>query len=111
MVYLLLLSISGLVFYIYTICCFRKKIVLYTIENNLIILKDTHFKLQKRLGLFNLIIFTLAGLLALFINENFTNRNFIIIYLFFMSNFYWISNYIMKYISIRKGYSIKKINT
>ena len=48
MVYFFILLICGVIFYIYTIYCFKKKRVLYTIENNLIILKDTHFKLQKK---------------------------------------------------------------
>ena len=105
MVYFLILLIAGLIFYIYTIYCFKKKRVLYTIQDNLIILKDTHFKLQKKLGLINLIAFILAGLSIFYVNKGFEG-----ISLISTTIFYWISNYIMKDISIRKGYSIMKAN-
>lgn len=106
MVYFFILLICGVVFYIYTIYCFKKKRVLYTIENNLIILKDTHFKLQKKVGLVNLIAFILIGISMFFIKEEYKA-----IYIPIIVGFYWISNYIMKDISIRRGYSIMKSHT
>lgn len=103
MVYFLILLIVGLIFYIYTIYCFKKKRVLYTIQDNLIILEDAHFKLQKKLGLINLIAFILVGFLIFYVKEGFEG-----IALILTTIFYWISNYIMKDISIKKGYSIMK---
>ena len=98
-----IILIFGLIVYMYTIYCFKKKKVLYTIQKNLIILKDEHFKLQKKLGIVNLIAFTLVGVLIFFIKEEFK-----IIYMPIIVCFYWISNYVMKDISIKKGYSIMK---
>lgn len=101
--YFFIILIFGVVVYMYTIYCFKKKKVLYTIQKNLIILNDEHFKLQKKLGLVNLIAFILVGVLIFFIKEEFK-----IIYMPIIACFYWISNYVIRDISIKKGYSIMK---
>ncbi|WP_300381447.1 hypothetical protein [Clostridium sp.] len=103
MTYFLMILISGLWFYVYTIYCFKKKKVLYTIRENLVILKDKHFRLQKELGLINLISFIIIGVFTFYTKEEFR-----IIYITVGICFFWISNYIMKYISMKKGYSIMK---
>ena len=92
--------ILPILFIIYNLVCYSKKIVIYTIKNKEFrVINENFYKIQLGLSIINSLFITINSYIS-------DKVNYCIGFLLFISMF-WGINYLIKFIAVSKGYATK----
>jgi hypothetical protein len=88
--------IIPLILFIYSLISYKKKIIIYTINNNKMkIMKNSYYNLQLLFCIINCILLVFESVLTI--------DNIILFVCYYIATF-WLMNYLLKFISIKMKY-------
>lgn len=96
-VFLICMS-APVIFFIYSIVSYKNKFIIYTIKDkNMKVVNDAYYSLQLSFCIINSILVAL-GIFILYNSKNATSI------VFYYLAVFWILNYLLKFMAIKKNY-------